>query len=129
MPFEEAREAWRAFNAGPEAWAECLQTLEPKLTKAAFENLSRVPALERQALLQSEAPLLHLVRPEPEIEALSPKEQQLLAGLSKIAPETEVLSSEEKQLLAELSNLTDQLLRKYGLDPSALHSSDGDDAA
>ena len=38
MPFEESREVWRAYNAGPEAWAACLQMLEPKLTRAAYES-------------------------------------------------------------------------------------------
>ena len=38
---------WLAYNAGAEAWAACLQALESKLAKAAFENLSRVPPLER----------------------------------------------------------------------------------
>ena len=61
MPFEEAREVWRAFNAGPEAWNACLQTIESKLTLKAFESLCRVPPLERKALALSETPLLSLV--------------------------------------------------------------------
>ena len=48
MPFDEAREAWLAFNGGRETWTVYLQTIEPKLTKAAFESLSRVPPLERR---------------------------------------------------------------------------------
>jgi hypothetical protein len=62
MPFDEAGKVWRAYNAGAEVWSAYLLELEPKLTRAAFENLCLVPSLERsRELAFSDEPLLHLV--------------------------------------------------------------------
>jgi hypothetical protein len=61
MPFEEATKAWLAYNGGVETWAAYLQLIEGQLTKAAFENLSRVPPFSREGLASRETPLLHLV--------------------------------------------------------------------
>jgi hypothetical protein len=42
LPFDECAEAWAAYRDGAEAWKAYLLTLEPQLTKAAFESLSIV---------------------------------------------------------------------------------------
>ena len=42
LPFDECAEAWAAYRDGAEAWKAYLLTLEPQLTKAAFESLSLV---------------------------------------------------------------------------------------
>ena len=87
MPFEESREVWRAYNAGPEAWAACLQMLEPKLTRAAYESLSQVPPFERAKLVLDETPLLRLVSSanEQQIELPADEdERQLLELLDKL---------------------------------------------
>ena len=51
MPFDMAHLAWTAYKAGAEPWAAYLQTIEPKLTRSAFENLRCVVPLEREALV------------------------------------------------------------------------------
>ena len=65
----------------PKRWSACLQTLEAKLTKAAFESLSKVPALERNTLLQTEEPLLRLIEPAPSEETSSPDEEAVIDSL------------------------------------------------
>jgi hypothetical protein len=112
MPFDEAREVWRAYNAGAEAWSACLAELEPRLTLKAFEALSRVPALERKTLLQSSEPLLRLVPDDGDDAALNPQEEWLLNELSSL----------NRQLM-------DLAIARGLVDPGSPGSSDGDDAA
>ena len=64
-----------------------------------------MPPLERAKLALDEVPLLRLVPPQP-----------------TTVLETEALSPTERQSLAELRGVTDELLRKYGLDPGLLSS-------
>jgi hypothetical protein len=92
MPYEMAHEAKAAHNAGAESWKVYLAGIEPQLTKAAFEAMSRVEAPDRTA--PPEAPSLRLVPAEPvaqieahEIDQLSPKEAQLLAELTNLTRE------------------------------------------
>lgn len=54
LPFEMAT-GLKAFNAGAESWAAYLQSIEGQLTRAAFENLSKVSALSREILAQRDA--------------------------------------------------------------------------
>src|SRR6478609_3577566 len=44
LPFDQCEEAWRAYHAGDEIWRAYVLTLEPILTKAAFEALCLVEA-------------------------------------------------------------------------------------
>jgi hypothetical protein len=67
MPFDELDACWAAYNGGRETWATYLQGVEGHLTRKSFENLSRVPPLERAKFLPNEAPaLLQLVPKAPE---------------------------------------------------------------
>ena len=91
MPFDEAGVCWTAYNGGRETWAAYLVEAEGHLTRKAFENLSRVPPLERAKFLPDEAPLLSLVPKAPgaldeaQLEArLSAKLATLEADLSRL---------------------------------------------
>jgi hypothetical protein len=66
-PFQESARAWQAYNSGAETWAAYLQTIEPQLTKAAFENLRRVVPLERETLMLRDQTPLRLVSPDDNV--------------------------------------------------------------
>jgi hypothetical protein len=95
MPFDEAGACWTAYHGGCETWAAYLIEVEGHLTRKAFENLSRVPPLERAKFLPDEAPSLHLV-PKAPADTL---EAQLGAQLDAL-PREELLSMTVGELMA-----------------------------
>jgi hypothetical protein len=86
LPFDEAGRAWKAHNAGKETWKMYLTEIEPMLTKAQIERLSRVPALERKQLAQQERTGLRLVEAPQAPEVETSHEAQLMALLSGMSP-------------------------------------------
>ena len=52
MPFDEAGVCWTAYHGGAESWKTYLVEAEGHLTRKSFENLSRVPPLDRAKFTQ-----------------------------------------------------------------------------
>ena len=66
LPFEEAARAWKAYNAGRDAWQAYLAEIEGQLTQAAFENLCRVvPRPAELSALAISAPVRVEIDAEP----------------------------------------------------------------
>jgi hypothetical protein len=99
LPYDQCEEAWKAYHAGDEVWRAYVLTLEPILTKAAFEALSLV-----------EAPIKSDVDEDVQVTNVTP------LRLAAPAPMPQSSEEDEARTIANLKAQINELADKLGID-------------